>query len=184
MRGLVAAGHAARALSRSTAGDVVCLSLGARPVHGDRGDTLALSQGMAGCSAVFHVAADTSTETRHRARQTETNVEGPRRVLQAAHEADLKAFMCTSSVSAYSHLVRASLVPWTVFHPAHVRGPGDRQNWTWVIRLIDQEAMSGIQPGLAVVADVHGCTCTGARVGAQVLCAVLPARRRTHRAGP
>lgn len=185
VRELVAAGHAVRALSRSTAGDAVCRSLGAQPVRGDLGDTRALAQGMAACSAVFHAAADTSTDPRHRARQTETNVEGTRRLLQAAQEAGVEAFMFTSSISSYSHLVRgpldedtpqlggrsrvhyerskyeaeqrvrASPLPWTVFHPTHVLGPGDRQNWARVIRMIDQEALSGIPPGLAVVADVR-----------------------------
>src|SRR5687768_14402708 len=158
VRELQAAGAAVRGLSRSPAGDAAIAALGAEPVRGELGDAVALAAAVAGAAAVFHTAADTSTWTPGDAAQTETNVGGTRRLLDAARAAGVGMFVHTSSVSAYSHLVhdtlredvpqrgaeswinyertkhageravRESGMPWLVFQPSHILGPGDRQN--------------------------------------------------------
>lgn len=54
---------------------------------------------------VFHVAADTSTWHGHAERQTRTNVEGTRNLLDAARAAGVRRFVHTSSVSAFGQQV-------------------------------------------------------------------------------
>jgi nucleoside-diphosphate-sugar epimerase len=53
---LVEAGHAVTALSRSDRNDETITKLGATPFHGDLFDAEQLALGMAGCSAVLHLA--------------------------------------------------------------------------------------------------------------------------------
>lgn len=185
LRELVDAGHAVRALSRSEAGDAAIRAQGGQPVRGTLDDVPALTRAMDGCAAVFHAAADTSMWRQHAARQTATNVDGTRHLLAAAQAAGVGAFLHTSSVSAYSHKVRGTMteatpqrggeswvnyerskylaeqavrsqpVPWIVFNPSHILGPGDRHNWSRLIGMIDREALPGIPPGTGAFADVR-----------------------------
>ena len=185
LRELAGAGHTVRALSRSTASDAGIAALGGQPVRGSLDDADALQAALAGCEAVFHAAADTSMWRHHAARQTAANVDGTRRLLAAAERAGVGAFLHTSSVSAYSHLVhgtmteatpqrggdswvnyertkylaeravRDSALPWIVFNPSHILGPGDRHNWSRLIRLIDTQKLPGIPPGIGAFADVR-----------------------------
>ena len=185
LRELLAAGHEVRALSRSVATDAEIAAAGGRPVHGDLANVTTLARGVAGCDAVFHAAADTSMWRQHAARQTATNVTGTENLLRAAEQAGVAAFAHTSSVSAYSHLargtiseatpqrggeswvnyerskylaeqaVRSSATPWIVFNPSHILGPGDRHNWSRLIRLVDAQQLPGIPPGIGAFADVR-----------------------------
>ncbi len=185
LRELREAGHDVRAMSRRDESDAPLVALGATPVRADLSDVAALTQALAGCEAVFHAAADTSLWTPNAAAQTATNVQGTQNLLRAAQAARVGAFVHTSSVSAFSHLVtgvldetvaqrggeswinyerskylgeqavRSSGLPWIVFNPAHVLGPGDRHSWARLIRLIDQEKLPGIPPGSGDFADVR-----------------------------
>jgi dihydroflavonol-4-reductase len=182
---LRAAGCEVRALSRRPESDAAIAVAGALPIRAELTDRAGLVSAMAGCEAVFHAAADTSMWRRHAAVQTATNVDGTRNLLQAAEAANIAAFVHTSSVSAYSHLVhgvmdesvpqrggeswinyertkflaeqsvRRSGLPWIVFNPTHILGPGDRHNWARLIMLIDREKLPGIPPGIGVFADVR-----------------------------
>ena len=182
---LVAAGVRVRALSRRPATDVAVAALGAEPARGDLNDAASLDAACAGVEAVFHTAADTNTWRPNNAAQTHTNVEGTRRLLQAAAAAGAGAFVHTSSVSAYSHLVkgvlredvperggeswinyertkflseqavRQSPLPWIVCQPAHVLGPGDTHNWSRLIGLVDRGELPGVPPGSGAFADVR-----------------------------
>ena len=185
LRELREAGHDVRAMSRRADADAPLAALGATPVRADLSDEAALTRALAGCEAVFHAAADTSLWTPNAAAQTATNVQGTQNLLRAAEAAHVGAFVHTSSVSAFSHLVtqvldetvpqrggeswinyerskylgekavRGSRLPWIVFNPAHVLGPGDRHSWARLIRLIDQEKLPGIPPGSGDFADVR-----------------------------
>lgn len=185
VRALIAAGQQVRALSRSPEGDALLARLGAEPVRGSLGDAASLRKAVAGCQAVFHTAADTSTWAPGDAAQTDTNVGGTVRLLAASRDAGVSAFLHTSSVSAYSHLVHGTLredVPqrggeswinyertkyeaerrvresglrWVVFQPSHILGPGDRHNWSRLIRLVDQNRLPGAPPGSGAFADVR-----------------------------
>lgn len=185
LRELVAAGHRVRALSRRPETDAAIAALGGLPVRANLADAASLDRALDGCEAVFHAAADTSMWRPHAAAQIATNVAGTERLLRASERAGVSAFMHTSSVSAYSHLVhdtineatlqrggeswvtyerskylgeeavRASALPWIVFNPSHILGPGDRHNWARLIRLIDAQKLPGIPPGIGAFADVR-----------------------------
>ena len=185
VRELVAGGVSVRGLSRSEKGDAAVAALGAQPVRGHLGDADALHAAAAGTEAVFHTAADTNNWGPGDAAQTETNVAGTARLLAAARAAGVSTFVHTSSVSAYSHLVKGTLredvpqrgaeswinyertkyaserlvresgLPFLVFQPSHILGPGDYNNWSNLIRLIDAGKLPGAPPGSGSFADVR-----------------------------
>jgi dihydroflavonol-4-reductase len=182
---LKAVGCEVHTLSRSEASDAELSALGAVPVRAALDDLDSLKKALLGCEAVFHVAADTSMWRRNAPAQTVTNVQGTKNMLRAAQSAGVKAFVHTSSVSAYSHLVKGTLVetmdergdeswinyerskflseqwvrrstvPWIIFQPSHILGPGDRRNWARLIVLVDREKLPGIPPGTGAFADVR-----------------------------
>ena len=51
--------------------------------------------------------------------------------------------------------VRRSPLRSIVFNPAHILGPGDRHNWSRLIRLIERRKLPGIPPGSGSFADVR-----------------------------
>ena len=184
-RELLAAGAEVRALSRRAETDRVLAVLGATPVRGDVTDPDSLRRAMAGVDAVFHTAADTNTWRPHNDAQTRTNVGGAQHLVKAARDAGVSAFVHTSSVSAYSHLVhqvlredvpqrggdswinyertkylaekvvRESGLPFIISQPAHILGPGDTRNWSRLIRLVDTDKLPGVPPGVGAFADVR-----------------------------
>lgn len=178
-------GHQVRALSRREVTDEQIAAQGSTPVRVTLDDPVALQAALMGCEAVFHAAADTSMWHANASAQTAANVDGTKNLLQAAQRAGVAAFMHTSSISAYSHLVhgtisegtpqrggdswvnyerskylgeqavRTSGLPWIVFNPSHILGPGDRHNWSRLIRMIDAQKLPGIPPGIGAFADVR-----------------------------
>lgn len=144
-----------------------------------------LQAAVEGCGAVFHAAADTTQWRPHNPVQTKTNVQGTELLLRAAEAAGVRRFLHTSSVSAYSHLVhgvlredvvqlggrswvnyertkflaeqavRGARLPWVVFQPSHILGPGDTRNWARLILLVDQGKLPGAPPGAGAFADVR-----------------------------
>lgn len=185
LRELVASGHQVRALSRRPETDEPIIAAGGMPVRGALADPASLRRALDGCQAIFHAAADTSLWRAQAAAQTATNVQGTENLLRAGVAAGVSGFMHTSSVSAYSHrvqgvitestaqrgggswinyertkflgeqLVRGAALPWIVFNPSHILGPGDRHNWARLIMLIDREKLPGIPPGVGAFADVR-----------------------------
>ncbi|MGF6970433.1 dihydroflavonol-4-reductase [Paraburkholderia sp. WC7.3g] len=185
LRELLAAGHEVRALSRRIDSDAIIAEQGGVPIRAELADPASLNVVLAGCEAVFHAAADTSMWKTRAATQTATNVQGTENLLRAADAAGVQAFVHTSSVAAYSHLaretlnesvpqrgaeswinyertkflgeqaVRRSSVPWIVFNPSHILGPGDRHNWARLILMVDREELPGIPPGSGSFADVR-----------------------------
>ena len=185
LRELISNGAEVKALSRRPDSDAVISKLGGTPVRADVTDADSLRAAMQNVDAVFHAAADTNTWARNNDAQTRTNVGGVQNLLAAAKAAGVSAFMHTSSVSAYSHLVHTTLredvpqrgldswinyertkflaekavrdsgLPFVVFQPSHILGPGDRQNWSQLIMLIDQGKLPGAPPGLGAFADVR-----------------------------
>jgi nucleoside-diphosphate-sugar epimerase len=109
IRQLRAAGHAVRALARSPASRARVEAAGAKPVDGDLDAAERLDDALTGVDAVFHAAADTSTWSRHNARQVAVNVDGSRALAEAALRAGVRHFLLTSSVSSFSHLVTGVL---------------------------------------------------------------------------
>ena len=70
---LIAAGCDVQALSRRPESDTAISAQGALPVRCDLSDSESLQKAVAGCAAVFHVAADTSMWRQNAATQTATN---------------------------------------------------------------------------------------------------------------
>jgi dihydroflavonol-4-reductase len=185
LRELRAAGCEVRALSRRPESDALIAERGGVPVRAELADVASLKAAQTDCEAVFHAAADTSMWRPQAAAQTATNVQGTENLLQAAELAGVRAFVHTSSVAAYSHLVHGTLdafvqqrgaeswinyertkylgeqavrrsnVPWIVFNPSHILGPGDYRNWARLIMLVDREKLPGIPPGIGSFADVR-----------------------------
>lgn len=185
LRELVASGRQVRALSRRPESDALITAAGGLPVRGALADQASLRRALDGCEAIFHAAADTSMWRPGAAAQTATNVQGTENLLRAGEAAGVTAFLHTSSVSAYSHrvqgiitestaqrgggswinyertkflgeqVVRGATMPWIVFNPSHILGPGDRHNWARLIMLIDSEKLPGIPPGVGAFADVR-----------------------------
>ncbi|BFG80710.1 SDR family oxidoreductase [Paraburkholderia terrae] len=172
-------------MSRRAEADAIIAKAGGDPVRSDLRDATSLKAALADCEAVFHAAADTSMWRPQATAQTATNVLGTENLLRAAEWAGVQAFVHTSSVSAYSHLahgtlvestpqrgaeswinyertkylgeqaVRRASVPWIIFNPSHILGPGDRHNWARLIMLVDREKLPGIPPGSGSFADVR-----------------------------
>jgi nucleoside-diphosphate-sugar epimerase len=132
-------------------------------------------------------------------------------LLAAARAAGVRAFVHTSSVSAYSHLVhetlredvrqrgaeswinyerskfaaeaavRASGIPFVVFQPAHILGPGDTHNWSRLFVLVDQGKLPGVPPGSGSFADVREVRArAGAWLARRPLRRKFPAGRRAR----
>ena len=182
---LIDAGHQVRALSRSEQADGLLASQGAEPVRAELTDADSLKRATSGVDAIFHTAADTNTWRVNNASQTRTNVGGIQNLIAAAKANSVQQILHTSSVSAYSHLthgtlredvlqrggeswinyertkflaekvVRESGLDFIIFQPSHILGPGDKQNWSRLIRLIDQNKLPGAPPGSGSFADVR-----------------------------
>lgn len=100
VRHLLQAGHRVRALVRPGAGTRQLDGLPVERVAGDLSDGQALRGAMAGCGWVFHVAALYSYWGYRPDDFYQANVEGTRRVLEAARMAGAERIVYTSSVSA------------------------------------------------------------------------------------
>ena len=73
--------------------------LNAERVVGDLRDAASLEKGMAGCEAVFHVAADYRLWVRDPEEMYRSNVEGTRAILLAARKNGVRRVVYTSSVA-------------------------------------------------------------------------------------
>lgn len=120
IRHFTARGWEVVALARSPASAEVVRALGAVPFMGDLLDA-GLEKGMAGCGALVHAAADTD-HGRGTERQRATNVEGTRRVFQAARRAQIARALYVSSESVL--LDGNPLVGATEEHPLPRRPAG------------------------------------------------------------
>jgi dihydroflavonol-4-reductase len=84
---------------RALARDPVRLrELDAEPVRGDLRDPASLERAVAGCSVVFHVAADYRLWARHPEELYRSNVDGTRNLLKAARDAGVERVVYTSTV--------------------------------------------------------------------------------------
>src|SRR5688572_9368306 len=100
VRALVEAGHEARVLHRHNSKLTALNGLQYESAIGDILDVTALQAACAGCDWVFHIAAVADYWRADHSRMFEANVEGTRRVLQAAKEAGVKRVIHTSSAAA------------------------------------------------------------------------------------
>lgn len=97
-RRLVAARESVRVLVRRTSNLQALDGLTVERFEGDLNDSASLRRAMCGVGRVFHVAADYRLWTRNPDEIYETNVEGTRRILAIAADADVERFVYTSTV--------------------------------------------------------------------------------------
>jgi dihydroflavonol-4-reductase len=98
-KALVGSGSAVRVLVRSGSDRSNLQELPVEIVVGDLTDRASLDRGLAGCSGLYHVAADYRLGTRVPAELYRSNVEGTRNILDAAREAGIGRMVYTSSVA-------------------------------------------------------------------------------------
>jgi len=134
VRGLLASGHTVRALIRR-AGERELLP-GAQIEVGDLRDSGAVERAARGMDGVVHLAWATGVARESAARAV--NVEGTRRLLDAARLHDARRFVFVSSISAArermgpygrtkleaERMVASSDLDWVILRPSLVYGPG------------------------------------------------------------
>lgn len=98
-RKLLAADFEVRALTRPASDRRNLEGLDVEIVHGDLGDRASLSRAVAGCEALFHLAADYRLWVPDPAAMMRANVEGSRDIVRAAAEAGARRIVYTSSVA-------------------------------------------------------------------------------------
>lgn len=98
-RALLAEGGAVRVLARPNSDRRNLKGLDIDVVEGDLNDPASLARAAAGCSVVFHVAADYRLWTRNPDEMVRTNVEGSQAIIRAACEAGAERIIYTSSVA-------------------------------------------------------------------------------------
>ncbi len=100
VRRLVAAGHRVRALARPSSDRRLLAGFPVEIVDGDLAEAASLRRILKGCGFLFHVAAFYSLWARDRRLFYDINLEGTRRILQAAAEAGVSRVVYTSTVGA------------------------------------------------------------------------------------
>ena len=98
-RALQAQGAELRLLVRPTSDLRNIDDLNAERVVGDLRDPASIEKALAGCEAVFHVAADYRLWVRDPAEMYRSNVEGTRSLLEAARKQGVRRVVYTSSVA-------------------------------------------------------------------------------------
>lgn len=100
VRALLDAGHRVRVLRRQTSKTDALEGLEYESAYGDLLDSEALRAACDGCDWVFHVAAVADYWRADQKRMFEINIEGSRRVTEAAHHAGVRRVVFTSSAAA------------------------------------------------------------------------------------
>jgi dihydroflavonol-4-reductase len=98
-RKLLGEGWQVNALARKSSDRRNLQSLSLDVVEGDLTDRASLDRAMAGCQALFHVAADYRLGAPDPRQLYQNNVEGTRNILEAARQAGLQRVVYTSSVA-------------------------------------------------------------------------------------
>jgi len=99
LRRLVSEGHQVRALVRPGSDRRNLDDVAAETIEGDLTDAASLKRAVAGCSAVFHVAADYRLWTPDPDVAYRVNVDGTRALMLAALDAGVERIVYTSSVA-------------------------------------------------------------------------------------
>lgn len=104
LRSLLERGDEVSALARPASITPLLRASGARVVEGDLGDRAALGVLVEDAEAVIHVAAVYRSAKHPDSYYREVNVEGTRRLLEAAAGAGVKRFVHTSTVGVHGHV--------------------------------------------------------------------------------
>ena len=98
-RQLAGAGHAVRVLVRPTSNVKVLDGVAVEFFEGDLCDAASLTRAMQGVQRVYHVAADYRLWTKNPSEIYESNVEGTRRLIEAARRVGAERIVYTSTVA-------------------------------------------------------------------------------------
>jgi dihydroflavonol-4-reductase len=98
-RALLREGWEVRALARKGSDRRNLRRMTVEVIEGDLADPASLALGVAGCEALFHVAADYRLGAFDPQQLYRTNVEGTRNILNAARDAGVRRIVYTSSVA-------------------------------------------------------------------------------------
>jgi dihydroflavonol-4-reductase len=99
VRALLAAGHQVRVLLRPQSSRRNLAGLAVEPAIGDLADVGALEAALAGCEALFHVAADYRLWAPDPQALYRSNVDGTRNIVEAAQRGGVRRVVYTSSVA-------------------------------------------------------------------------------------
>jgi len=146
-RQLVNEGHAVRILARRTSNFGVLEGLNVERVGGDLRDAASLERAMQGVRRVFHIAADYRLWTRRPDEIYESNVQGTRRLLEAAAQAGVEKFVYTSTVATIA-VPRPGALPNEETHAAVDEMIGHYKRSKF---LAEQEALRAAAEGVPVV---------------------------------
>ena len=119
-RELAAQGADLRLLVRPNSDTRNLDGLHADRVIGDLRDADSLKQGMAGCDAVFHIAADYRLWTPNPTDMYAANVNGTHNILQAAQEANIRRVVYCSSVATMGFTKDSAKRPVTEADPVSI----------------------------------------------------------------
>lgn len=99
IRALLKRGESVRAMTRASSDQALLEGLDVERMHGDLENMESLKHAVAGCSALFHVAADYRLWVPNPDAIYRTNVEGTGNLMRAAAEAGAERIVYTSSVA-------------------------------------------------------------------------------------
>ena len=145
-RALAAQGADLRLLVRPNSNTKNIDDLNAERVTGDLRDPASLEQGIAGCDAVFHVAADYRLWVRDPEEMFRANVEGTRAILAAARNNHVRRVVYTSSVATMGFTANALADENSPVSVANMIGPYKRSKFQ-----AEQVAIDAARSGLDVV---------------------------------
>ena len=151
-RALAARGDAVRALARSHS-RAAMLPPRVQAIIGDVTAPDTLPPLLAGCSAVVHLVSDFRTAGNPPARSWAINVDGTRRMLQAARAAGVRRFVYGSTIGVHGHVRETPAAEDAAY------APGDTYQETKVAaeRLCREEmARGGMEIVIARPASVYG----------------------------
>lgn len=146
VRALIDEGHAARALHRPTSRLDALAGLTYESALGDVTDLDSLRAACDGCDWVFHVAAVADYWRADPLRMYDVNVEGTRKVMQAAREAGVQRVVFTSSAAAVGFLRDRPSDETQVFNLSPERFP-----YGYSKAMAEIVALEAAQAGLEVV---------------------------------
>jgi dihydroflavonol-4-reductase len=143
---LMAAGWQVTAVHRATSDLSEITRFPVHLVEGDVTDPGSLRRAMPqAVDAVFHMAADTSVWSRHDNRQTRTNVDGTRNMVEAALAAGARRFVHTSTWNVYG------LEQGEIRETSPQLGATSRINYNRTKFLAEEEVRKGMARGLDAV---------------------------------
>jgi dihydroflavonol-4-reductase len=144
---LVERGERVRVLLRPASNAGLLDGLALERVTGDLRDPASLESAVAGASTVYHVAADYRLWARDPREIYESNVQGTRNLLEAAHRAKVGRFVYTSTVGTVA-VPRDGVLPdeTIITSLEEMIGAYKRSKW-----LAEQEARKAAAAGMPVV---------------------------------